>query len=129
MNRNKNVGTAAETASARFLQSMGWPHAERRALSGRVDRGDLAGVIGVTWQIKAVAKPQYTKWFEEVVQQAENDNNSLPVLVHKIKYKNVAQWDAFLQVDWLMEAQHFGKYEFARVEFGMACRILQARGY
>lgn len=53
MSAAKQRGTAAETAVVRYLQRNGWPHAERRTLSGANDKGDIAGVIGVCLEVKA----------------------------------------------------------------------------
>lgn len=52
MNKPKQIGTKAETAVARYLQGNGWPHAERRALRGRLDAGDITGTPGVCWSVK-----------------------------------------------------------------------------
>jgi hypothetical protein len=52
MNKPKRIGTAAETAVARYLQTHGFPHAERRALRGTQDAGDITGCPGVCWEVK-----------------------------------------------------------------------------
>jgi hypothetical protein len=44
MNRNKAAGTRWESAIVEFLRANGFPWAERRALAGALDRGDI--VIG-----------------------------------------------------------------------------------
>ena len=49
MSASKSKGTAWETAIVRFLKDRGWPNAERRALGGANDRGDIAGVVGVVF--------------------------------------------------------------------------------
>jgi predicted lipoprotein len=50
-NPSKQRGTAWETAVVRYLQEHGFPFAERRALSGVHDKGDVAGVAG--WVLEA----------------------------------------------------------------------------
>ena len=52
MNKPKAIGTKAETAVARYLKANGFPHAERRALRGREDAGDITGTPGVCWEVK-----------------------------------------------------------------------------
>lgn len=51
-NKPKAIGTAAETAVVRWLNANGWPHAERRALHGAYDRGDITGTPGICWEVK-----------------------------------------------------------------------------
>jgi hypothetical protein len=48
----KQAGTAFETAICNVLVDAGWPHAERRRLSGAYDKGDIAGVPGVVIESK-----------------------------------------------------------------------------
>ena len=52
MNKPKAVGTAAETAVTRALHGLGFPHAERRALRGAHDAGDITGTPGICWEVK-----------------------------------------------------------------------------
>jgi hypothetical protein len=47
MTRSKDKGTAAESLVVKYLQSTYWPHAERRALSGGLDKGDITGTPGL----------------------------------------------------------------------------------
>lgn len=46
-NRPKAIGTAAETAVVRYLAAHGFPAAERRALHGATDLGDITGTPGL----------------------------------------------------------------------------------
>ena len=43
MSKAKQKGTLAESALVKFLQSAGFPNAERRALAGINDLGDITG--------------------------------------------------------------------------------------
>ncbi|WP_327719862.1 hypothetical protein OG381_34305 [Streptomyces sp. NBC_00490] len=95
MSASKQKGTAAETAVVRFLQHW-WPDAERRALSGNKDKGDVAGVPGVAVEIKAAARLALAKWQRETLDEQENAGALRCVLVVKRPYKPVAQWDAYL---------------------------------
>src|SRR5690606_4660297 len=49
----RDTGTRAETAVVRYRRDHGWPHAERRALRGNQDAGDITGTPGVCWSVKA----------------------------------------------------------------------------
>ncbi|NAE18288.1 hypothetical protein, partial [Enterococcus hirae] len=50
--RPRDIGTAAETATVRYLRTAGFPHAERRALRGTHDCGDITGTPGLAWEVK-----------------------------------------------------------------------------
>ena len=52
MSASRRKGTAWETAVVKYLQENGAPHAERRALAGGKDRGDIAGIPGVVIECK-----------------------------------------------------------------------------
>ena len=47
MNKPKRIGTAAETAVTRYARTAGFPLAERRALAGGADLGDILLAPGV----------------------------------------------------------------------------------
>ena len=51
-NRPKAIGTAAETAVVRYLAAHGFPNAERRALHGATDLGDITGTPSLCWEVK-----------------------------------------------------------------------------
>ena len=71
MTRSKDIGTRAETQVVRFLAANGWPSAERRALHGSLDQGDVTGTPGLVWEVKGgeAAKCASDKlisaWFDE----------------------------------------------------------------
>ena len=83
MSRARAKGTAAETAVARYLKANGFPHAERRALHGAADRGDILGVPGIAIEVKAVAAPSYQAWLAEAAAEAGNAGVPLGIVVHK----------------------------------------------
>lgn len=96
-NRSKQKGTDGENRVVRYFQSRGWP-AERRALRGTLDGGDIAGVHLVTIEVKAVddhpARPD--GWFSELRTEMRNTGDPLGLLVVKVKYKPVDRWDAWM---------------------------------
>ena len=71
-NPSKTKGTAAETAVVRYLQGQGWPWAERRALHGNADRGDIAGLPGVVIEVKNCAKLEPGAWLREAQREQAN---------------------------------------------------------
>lgn len=52
----KQAGTRFESAIVDYLASRGWRHAERRAKTGALDKGDITGIPGVVIEAKDVAK-------------------------------------------------------------------------
>lgn len=72
MNRSKAKGTAGESAVVEALKAAGWPHAERRALSGTQDRGDVAGMAGVCIEVKNERTYDISGWLKEVEVEKAN---------------------------------------------------------
>lgn len=102
-NHSKNTGTAFETALVRYLQENGWPHAERRALSGNTDKGDVTGTPGLAWEAKAhatVTDGLIADWINQTRLEAKHANADLGVLVIKRPYKPVALAWAWTQGPW-----------------------------
>ncbi|MGP4084151.1 hypothetical protein [Streptomyces sp. KR55] len=87
MSRSKAKGTAAETAVVRFLRSAGFTQAERRALNGGADRGDIAGLPGVVIEVKNCARQELPAWVAEAEIERDNDRASLGVVWHKRRGK------------------------------------------
>lgn len=48
----RKIGTDAEVGVVAYLRDNGFPNAERRALRGVHDAGDITGTPGVAWEIK-----------------------------------------------------------------------------
>jgi hypothetical protein len=70
-------GTAAETAVVRFLQANGYPHAERRALAGSQDRGDIAGIPGLVVEVKNAARTELAAWVDEAIDESLVGHNGM----------------------------------------------------
>ncbi len=73
VNRAKGKGTSWESAIVRFLQAHGYPYAERRALGGNNDRGDIAGVPQAVIEAKHVARLDLSGWLDEAEVERDND--------------------------------------------------------
>lgn len=52
MSAKRAKGTAAETAIVNYLHELGFVNAERRALHGANDKGDISGLVGVMIEVK-----------------------------------------------------------------------------
>ena len=68
----KQAGTRFESAIVAYLVSRGWRHAERRAKTGALDKGDITGIPGVVIEAKDVAKITLAEFLREAQVEAEN---------------------------------------------------------
>lgn len=123
--KSKAKGTTAEREVVRYLQTW-WPAAERRALSGNKDKGDVAGIPGVVVEVKAAQRLELAKWRRETLDEMGNAGASRCVLVVKRAHKPVRQWDAYMPGSqfWLpMDAE--GE-EWVRTDLRLAAVLLWA---
>lgn len=85
--RPRDIGTRAETAVVKALRSYGFPLAERRALAGSHDRGDVLAAPGFVIEVKAGKQTEnpsnatIDQWLKETRIGADNSDADLGVLV------------------------------------------------
>lgn len=72
MTKSKRKGTAGESAVVSFLRTAGFPYAERLALQGSKDRGDITGIPGVVVEVKASDAYEWSTWLKEASVEKEN---------------------------------------------------------
>ena len=102
--RPKDIGTRAESAVVKYLAANGWPNAERRALHGNVDLGDVTGTPGLAWEVKGgeaaktASDNQIAAWFQEAQLEAANAGARFGFLVAARRHKNVRDWWAAVDV-------------------------------
>ena len=82
-NPSKAKGTAAETAWVNYLRRRGWLAAERRALSGTQDKGDVAGLPLVVHEVKACKALDLAGWVGELKAEMANAGATTGAVVHK----------------------------------------------
>lgn len=103
MSAARNRGTAAETAVVGYLQETFWPYAERRALAGALDRGDITGTPGLCWEVKSTSgKFRLSEWVAETVVERANAKADYGILVIKppgLGGRQVGRWFACLRGD------------------------------
>lgn len=87
VNRPKQKGTSAETAVVTYLRDNGFPQAERRALSGGKDKGDVAGVIDNVIEVKNCARDGLPGWVDEAEVEKVNANAKYGVVWAKRRGK------------------------------------------
>jgi hypothetical protein len=139
--RSKDIGTDAERAVVRFLQENGFPHAERRALRGTHDAGDITGTPGVAWEVKGGDKAKTAsdglieQWIEETRNETENADADVGVLVVQRKGvgpANAGRWWAIIPDVELVDPHYSGDLPATvtiRLHLAEACRILNRWGY
>ena len=111
MSRNKQKGTAFETQIVRYLAEHGFPHAERRALAGVNDLGDITGTPGIVWECKNQKTMNLAGWLDETMIETANANADYGILVAKRRGKgNPAE-------------------QYAIMPLGMIVELLKAAGY
>ena len=82
-NPSKAKGTAAESAVVSYLKRRAWPFAERRALNGNLDRGDIAGIAGVVLEVKSCRSIDLAGWMAEAQVEKTNDGATIGAVVAK----------------------------------------------
>jgi hypothetical protein len=90
-NKPKVIGTQAETRVVNYLKRSGFPHAERRALSGQQDKGDILVTRGLIVEVKAgemaenASDERMRGWVEETERERVNAGADHAFLVVKRK--------------------------------------------
>lgn len=87
MSTAKRKGTAWETAIVTHLQAHGATHAERRALAGANDKGDVTGIPGVVIEAKSAARLELGVWLAEAHAERANAGAALGVVWAKRRGK------------------------------------------
>ncbi len=133
--RPKDIGTRAETAVVRVLASSGFPHAERRALAGAYDLGDITGTPGIAWEVKGgkaaktASDGQVDAWLRETETERVNARADVGILVmQRAGYgpERAGRWWAII---WLHQINAHAPDMAVRVHLDDAIRFLRANGY
>ena len=145
-NPSKAKGTAAESATVAALHRLGFPHAERSALHGVKDRGDITGTPGICWEVKGghraetASDGQVLAWMAELDTECVHKGADLGVLVMKRKGVGQGNAERWWAVMWLHDiAETYDLYTAlytagvtgvpVRMTLDDACRVLRALGY
>ena len=102
MSKNKAKGTSAETAVVNYLIARGYIHAERRALAGVNDKGDVAGLPGVCIEVKAHKTYSIPAWLKELAVEKVNSKAQVGILVVKpvgVGSTNTGAWWAIMPLE------------------------------
>lgn len=80
-------GPKFEADVVAWLQTHGYPYAERRVMGGNRDRGDIAGVPGVVLELKNCNRIELAAWIDEAQSEAKNAGVDVWAVVAKRKGK------------------------------------------
>lgn len=105
-NPSKRKGTAAETAVTRWLRANGYPHAERRALSGNQDKGDILASPGLIIEVKnrqggaghgQPGPAELSAWMRQAATERRNARADLcPLVVKRVGTTDVGRWFTYM---------------------------------
>jgi len=142
--RPRDIGTDAERAVVRVLRANGFPNAERRALRGSADAGDITGTPGIVWEVKGgntarrSSDYQVEAWLVETEQERRNAGADIGVLVVQragVGPANAHRWWAVIPAGSLArllqgeQAQVDSLHIPVRMILGDALRLLRESGY
>lgn len=97
MSKQRAKGTAAETAVVRYLQDHGFPCAERRALHGVNDKGDVTGIGPIVLEVKNHKTMDLAGWIRELEAEMANADTDLgSVVIKKRGTTDPGNWYALL---------------------------------
>jgi hypothetical protein len=107
MNRPKKIGTAAESAVVKWLLAAGWPEAERLALRGSADHGDIRVAKGIHLEVKAgraadaASLAQCHGWMDEAAAEGANAGVSCYLVVKRrgCGGGRAGLWRVFMEVE------------------------------
>jgi hypothetical protein len=98
-NPSKQKGTAAESLVVTYLHAFGFHQAERRALAGNLDKGDVAGVPDTCLEIKDCARIDLAGWTAELHAEMHNSNARHGTVIAKRRGTlDVGRWYAIQPV-------------------------------
>jgi len=104
MSKAKQKGTAAETAVVNYLKDNGFPYAERRALHGNLDKGDITGCGPIVFEVKDHAKITLSAWLKELEDEMINaDAGTGAVIAKRRGTTKVKDWYAIMPVCQLVD--------------------------
>jgi hypothetical protein len=147
MNKPKRIGTAAESAVTKFLRTNGFPHAERRALTGAYDQGDITGCPGLVFEVKGgeaartASDGQVEAWLAETETERINAGADLGILVMQrrgVGPANAGRWWAVMRLGpainnegaiWKPAYYQAIQNTPVRLLLGDAVTLLRAAGY
>lgn len=99
MSASRRKGTAFETAVVNHLREQGCAAVERRALAGKLDKGDIAGLPGWTLECKNHASIDLAGYMDEAKKEANNAGTDKYAAIVKRRGKGTSQSYVVMPLD------------------------------
>lgn len=102
MSKQRQKGTLAETALVQYLQDNGYPQAERRALHGTADKGDVLWLPWLAVEVKNHRTPKYRDWLRQAEEERVNAGADVGVVIHKphgVGTGSQGEWHVVMTLD------------------------------
>ena len=145
-NKPKAIGTATETAAVRALWRLGFPGAERRALRGRSDAGDILVCPGIIAEVKGGERArnatdlQIASWLDETEKERLNAGAAYGLLIVQRRGIGAANADRWWVVVWVATLLELHRQDWmpelapwhdapVRMRLDHLCRLLVNAGY
>lgn len=99
MSKSKAKGTAFERRVVEYLVIQGFPYAERRALEGTNDRGDISGIPGVVIECKNTKRLELAVWQDETLAEQKNANAPVAFCVFPRRSHHIGKAHVLMTLD------------------------------
>lgn len=136
------IGTYAETAVVRTAILRGFPFADRHALHGSRDTGDVGLCPGVVVEVKggeaarSCSDLDVQNWLDQTHRERDNANAAVAFLVVQrrgVGAANAARWFAYWRLGWIADLSYCqtfaARHVVVRMTLGDALDLLRAAGY
>jgi hypothetical protein len=142
VNRPRAIGTHAETAVVRAARNNGFPNADRFALHGSRDIGDVGLCPGVMVEVKGghhahrATDLDVQNWLDQTARERDNGNAAVGFLVVQREHvgaPNAHRWWAYWRLGWVADLSYVqtfvARHAVVRMTLGDALDLLRAAGY
>ena len=99
MSKSKARGTAFERRVVDYLIQRGFTNAERRALEGTNDRGDVSGIPGVVIECKDTKRLTLAEWQDETLSEQANARASVAFCVFPRRSHHIGKAHVLMTFD------------------------------
>lgn len=103
MSKSKQKGTAMERRVVEYLRDQGFIYAERRALEGKNDRGDISGIPGVVIEVKNEKSFDLARYIDETEAEKANAGASVGFAVFPRRSHYIGKAYALCTLDQMIE--------------------------
>jgi len=142
VNRPRAIGTYAETAVTRAARLCGFPYADRHALHGSRDTGDVGLCPGVIIEVKGGEMARrhsdldVQNWLDETARERDHANAAVAFLVVQrphVGAPNAGRWWAYWRLGWIADLDglqwHYARHMAVRSTLSESLMMLRAVGY